>query len=85
MRPQTMLPTDSATAIAAGLIRTGRIGRAVRTERVGDMLRLKRRAGGFYWITFDGGELLQGETLLDAEPLRESFTLAMALSGRSSK
>lgn len=75
-------PTNSANAIAAGLIRTGR---AARTERVGDVLRLKRRAGGFYWIGFDGAELRKGETLLDAEPLQQSFTLTMALSGRSSK
>jgi hypothetical protein len=77
-----MRPTDSANAIAAGLIRTGR---AARGERVGDVLRLKRHAGGYYWIDFNGTEVRQGAMLLDAEPLQQTFVLAMALSGRSSK
>jgi hypothetical protein len=78
----SMPPTNSATAIATGLIRTGR---AVHTERVGDVVRLSRRGGGYYWITFDGAEVRQGLTLLDAEPLQSTFIAAMARVGRSSK
>jgi len=55
-----MRPTDSATAIATGLCRTGRA--AQHTERVGNVLRLARRGGGYYWISFDGAELRLGET-----------------------
>ena len=81
---ESMQPTDNATvtAIATGLIRSGR---AVHGERVGDVLRLSRRGGGYYWISFDGAELRLGETLLDAEPLQSTFTAAMARVGRAPK
>ncbi|HXA71413.1 MAG TPA: hypothetical protein VNW24_13245 [Stellaceae bacterium] len=78
-----MQPTDNATAVATGLCRTGRA--VQRTERVGDLLRLARRGGGYYWISFDGAELRLGETLLDAEPLQSAFTAAMARVGRAPK
>jgi hypothetical protein len=78
-----MQPTDNATAVATGLCRTGRA--VQRTERVGDLLRLARRGGGYYWISFDGAELRLGETLLDAEPLQSAFTAAMARVGRATK
>lgn len=82
MQTSHMRPSNSAEAIAAGLIRTGR---AAHAECVGDVLRLERRAGGFYWIRFDGAELARGDTLLDAEPLQEGFASAMVSAGRSSK
>jgi hypothetical protein len=78
-----MRPTDSATAIATGLCRTGRAAR--QGERVGNVLRLARRGGGYYWISFDGAELRLGETLLDAEPLQSTFTATMARAGRALK
>ena len=78
-----MRPTHSATAIATGLCRTGRA--AQHSERVGDVLRLARRGGGYYWISFDGAELRLGETLLDAEPLQSTFIAAMAQVGRAPK
>ena len=83
MRKEDTQPTDNATAVATGLRRTGRAAR--HTERVGNVLRLARRGGGYYWITFDGAELRLGETLLDAEPLQSTFTAAMARVGRSLK
>ena len=83
MRAPAMRPTDSATAIATGLCRTGRA--AQHTERVGNVLRLARRGGGYYWISFDGAELRLGETLLDADPLQSAFTAAMARVGRAPK
>jgi hypothetical protein len=49
------------------------------------VLRLARRSGGYYWISFDGAELRLGETLLDAEPLQSAFTAAMARVGRAPK
>jgi len=76
-----MRPTDNATAVATGLIRSGR---AEHSECVGDELRLARR-GGYYWICTDGTELRLGETLLDAEPLQSTFAAAMARVGRSPK
>jgi len=74
-----MRPTNLASEIARGLIRTGR---ATRSERIGDLLKLDRVNGGSYWLDFLGAELKQGPTLLDAEPLQDSFRLAMALAGR---
>ena len=82
MTKPTIRPTDNATAIATGLIRTGR---AAHTERVGDVLRLERRAGGYYWINFDGAEVRQGLALGDAEPLQMSFAAAMARLGHPAK
>lgn len=82
MTKPTIRPTDNATAIATGLIRTGR---AAHTERVGDVLRLERRAGGYYWINFDGAEVRQGLALGDAEPLQMSFAAAMARVGHPAK
>jgi hypothetical protein len=83
MKAPAMRPTNKAVAIADGLIRTGR---AAHSERVGDVLRLDRREGGFYWIDFNGAEVRQGATLLDAEPLQSSFTAAMsAAAARSPK
>ncbi len=78
-----MQPTDTATAVAAGLCRTGRA--AQHAERVGNVLRLARRGGSYYWISFDGAELRLGETLLDAEPLQSTFAAAMARVGRAPK
>ena len=73
-------PTDAASAIAAGLIRSGRAqGNA---EMVGKVIRLPRMSGGYYWISFDGSELRQGMTLGDAELLQPSFALAMLAAGR---
>jgi hypothetical protein len=81
-RKESMRPTDNATAVATGLIRSGR---AEHSECVGDVLRLARRGGGYYWICTDGTELRLGETLLDAEPLQSTFAAAMARVGRSRK
>lgn len=77
-----MRPSDSATAIATGLIRTGR---AAHTERVGDVLRLDRHAGGYYWIEIKGTEVRQGLALRDAEPLQSTFVAAMARVGHQAK
>jgi len=46
------------------------------------VLRLERRNGGYYWISFNGSELRQGLNLLDAEPLQSTFVVAMAMAGR---
>ena len=70
---------QSATDIAIGLIRTGR---AEHPQRVGNILRLERKAGGYFWISFDGRELRKGLTLVDAEELQDNFRVAMALVGR---
>jgi hypothetical protein len=83
MRKEDMRPTDNATAVAVGLCRTGRA--VQHTERVGNVLRLERRGGGYYWISFDSAELRLGETLLDAEPLQSTFTSAMARARRTPK
>ena len=83
MKLSGMRPTDSAAAIVTGLIRTGRARN--RSERLGDLIRLERCAGGYYWLDINGTELRQGPMLLGAEPLQESFVAAMLASGRSPK
>ena len=80
MKRNEMRPTHTANAIAAGLIRSGRAWD--RAERVGDVLRLERKSGGYYWITFDGREIRQGMTLGDAEPLQPTFVAKMTAAGR---
>ena len=81
MKVSDMRPTDSAAAIVTGLIRTGRARN--RSERLGDLIRLERCAGGYYWLDINGGELLQGPMLLGAEPLQPKFVAAMLAKGRS--
>jgi len=76
-------PSNTANAIARGLVRTGRALDAL--TLCGDTVRLERTRGGFYWLDFNGAELRQGPTLLDAEPLQDSFRLAMARWGRGSQ
>jgi len=71
---------EAARRIALGLMRSGRASSNI--QDVGNLLRLDRIAGGYYWIECSGDELRQGPTLLDAEPLQDSFRLAMARSGR---
>ena len=72
-------PSETARAIALGLVRTGR---ALDTRVIaGDTLRLGRKAGGFYWLDFNGHELRQGPTLIDAEPLQGGFVAAMKVAG----
>lgn len=73
-------PTRLAGDIVNGLIHTGRA--IAPMARVGSILRLGRRRGGFYWISLDGEQLSQGETLRDAEPLQSSFRAAMAETGK---
>jgi len=81
MKQNKMRPTNAANAIAAGLVRSGRARN--RSERVGDMIRIERYAGGYYWLDLNGGELRQGTSLLDAEPLQPSFVAAMMKAGRA--
>jgi hypothetical protein len=72
-----------ARAIAEGLVRTGRAS-APRT--VGTYIRLRARvgrAGRFYWVAVDGGELLRGDALNLAEQLQQTFVDAMAKAGGS--
>jgi len=79
MNPKESQPTNRAQAIARGLVRSGRARRA---ELVGDVIRLERRSGGYYWVAFNGHELGQGMTLGDAEPLQPTFVAKMMAAGR---
>jgi hypothetical protein len=72
-----------ARAIAVGLVRTGR---AYDPRKVGTHIRLRARAGRagqFYWVAIDGGDLLRGDALDMAEQLQQTFADAMAKAGRS--
>jgi len=79
MREPGLHPTNQARFVALGLIRSGR---ANRQERVGDILRLERLGGGFYWLDISGKELRRGDTLADAEELQPTFVKAMREIGR---
>ena len=83
MKVSDMRPTNSASAIANGLIRTRRARN--RSERLGDLIRLERCAGGYYWLDINGGEMRQGETLLNAELLQATFVAAMVAKGQSAE
>jgi len=65
--------------IAKGLARTGRGSTDVR--RVGTWLQVRGKNGVFYWISFDGGKLLRGDDVKNAEELQRSFADAMARFG----
>jgi hypothetical protein len=67
-----------ARAIAEGLVRTGR---AYDPRTVGTHIRLRARVGRFYWVAFDGGELLRGDARDMAEELQQTFADAMAKAG----
>jgi hypothetical protein len=67
-----------AQAIIEGLMRTGRGS----DQRFLDTyVRLRARAGGFYWVHVDGSELLRGDDLANAEPLQAPFVEAMMRAG----
>ena len=70
-----------ARAIAVGLVRTGR---AYEPRTIDTYIRLRARAGKagrFYWVAVDGGELLRGDALDMAEELQQTFADAMANTG----
>ena len=71
--------SNQARAIVAGLVQTGR---GSDPQIAGAYVRLLARIGGFYWVRVDGGRLLRGHNVDDAEQLQVSFTEAMARAGR---
>ena len=64
-----------ARSIAEGLIATGRGSELCLTD---SYVRLRAKAGGFYWISFDGRRLLRGDEVSEAEPLQPKFADAMS-------
>jgi hypothetical protein len=75
-------PTLSARAkaIAEGLIRTKRAGRHGVIDQ--GILKLECTKGGYYWISLDGGRVLRGAKLFEAEELQPKFIDAMERAGR---
>jgi hypothetical protein len=71
--------SNQARAIIAGLVQTGR---GSDPQIAGAYVRLLARIGGFYWVRIDGGRLLRGHNVDDAEQLQVSFTETMARAGR---
>jgi hypothetical protein len=72
--------SERAAAIVRGLVRTERTTKGVSSDQ--GMLRLECLSGGFYWISLDGGRLLRGAELIDAEELQAKFRDAMERAGR---
>ena len=69
-----------ATLIAKGLIVTKRAVGPINENR--GMLRLKSRAGGYYWISLDGSRILSGANLSKADELQPKFRDIMERAGR---
>ena len=69
-----------ANSIARGLLRTERAVGVISVEY--DMLRLRCRGGGNYWIEIDGGRVFRGKTFFKAEELQPKFIDAMERAGR---
>lgn len=69
-----------ATMIARGLLVTKRGVGVISMDH--GVLRIKSRSGGYYWISLDGGRILRGTKLFDAEELQPKFTDAMERAGR---
>jgi len=69
-----------ARAIAEGLIRTRRAGYSGVVDR--GMVKLECLKGGYYWISLDGGRLLRGAAVWEAEELQPKFIDAMERAGR---
>ena len=69
-----------AKAIAEGLIRTKRAGRHGVIDQ--GILKLECTKGGYYWISLDGGRVLRGRAIFDAEELQPKFIDAMERAGR---
>jgi hypothetical protein len=72
--------SNQARAIIADLVRTER---GSEPEIASTHVWLLARAGRFYWVRLDGGRLLRGNNIDDAEQLQESFTETMARAGRT--
>ena len=79
--PMELPLSPRAMAIAEGLFRTNRAGR--RGVFGQGVLRLKCKKGGYYWISLDGGRVLSGSKLSDAEELQPKFIEAMVRAGLS--
>jgi hypothetical protein len=71
---------ERAKAIARGLGNAGRAGTGVQPDN--GMLRFECLSGGYYWISFDGSQVLRGATISEAEELQPKFIEAMERAGR---
>lgn len=73
--------SQRATSIARGLIRTERAAGIIKAHQ--GMLRLECHSGDdYYWIALDGGRLLRGKSVFEAEELQPKFAEAMERAGR---
>ena len=66
--------------IARGLLVTKRATGTISVDH--GRLRLKCGAGGYYWISLDGSQVLRGMLLSGADELQPKFIDAMERAGR---
>jgi hypothetical protein len=71
-------PTARATAIAEGLVRTGR-GAIVNT--LSGFICVRGTESSFYWVSFDGARVLRGNEIGTADELQSGFVDAMERAG----
>jgi len=79
-KPDEPVISERAAAIVRGLVRTERAAKGIGSDQ--GMLRLKCLSGGFYWISFDGSEVLRGPTLREGDELQLKFIDAMERAGQ---
>lgn len=72
-------PSLRATAVAEGLVRTGRA--VLPHETAHGFITLSGSAWGRYWISYDGTRLLRGVDFRTAEELQPGFIDAMERAG----
>jgi hypothetical protein len=75
-------PAISASNVAEGLIRTGRASPL--TEADG-FICLRSTTSGFYWVAYDGKQVLRGDNLKGADKLQGGFISAMERAGEQSR
>ena len=78
--PSEVEISPRATTIARGLIATRRAAGIIAMDN--GTLRIRCRAGGYYWISLDGRRVLRGKMLFEADELQPKFSDAMERAGR---
>ena len=72
------VPIAIALRVAEGLMRTGR---ALPHSAGSGFICLRAAAGGFYWVSYDGSQILRGDDIKATTNLQGGFVAAMEHAG----
>jgi hypothetical protein len=78
MTKEHAVPTAIALRVAEGLMRTGR---ALSHSAGSGFICLRAAAGGFYWVAYDGSQILRGDDIKATTSLQGGFVAAMERTG----